>query len=88
MSLRDLLERERRAIARLLGASGAAFAAGTVAVLLAVGAALLGDARWLVLPRVVPVLLWLGVFALVIVAVRVVRRHLQNEATLASVAAE
>lgn len=88
MSLIELLERERRAIARLLGASGAALTIASVALLLAVGAALLGNARWLALPRVIPIIFWLAVVALVIAAIRAVRSHLAREATIRGVAVE
>ncbi|HSA54894.1 MAG TPA: hypothetical protein VLE53_04280, partial [Gemmatimonadaceae bacterium] len=86
MNLVELLERERRGVARLLGTSGAVLTLGAVAAVLALGTLLLGGARWLALPRPVPIVLWLAVAALVIVAVRAVRSRLSREATLAGVA--
>ena len=58
MTLRDLVERERRGVARQLTAGGAALVvAGVVVVLL--GATLaLGHSRWLALPRITPFVGW------------------------------
>jgi hypothetical protein len=86
MSLIELLERERRQVARLLGASAFGLTAGTVAALLALGALLLGSARWLALPRAAPVLLWLAVVGFVVVGVRLARDRKARLATLAGVA--
>ncbi|NUQ12484.1 MAG: hypothetical protein HUU26_09205, partial [Gemmatimonadaceae bacterium] len=60
MSLFDLIDRERRALARLLNASGATLVIGAVGLVLALGGLALGSARWLALPRPTPFLLWAG----------------------------
>jgi len=88
MSLVELLERERRALARLLGASGVALVAGSLTLVLALGALALGGSRWLSLPRLSPFLLWLLAIGVVAAGVRlagVLRRRL---VTLPGVATE
>jgi hypothetical protein len=47
MSLLELVERERRALARLLNASGFTLLLGAIGAVLAAGALILGSARWL-----------------------------------------
>ncbi|HEX9565378.1 MAG TPA: hypothetical protein VF981_15460, partial [Gemmatimonadaceae bacterium] len=88
MSLIELLERERRALARLLGVSGATLLIGAGALLLAAGALLLGGARWLALPRVSPFLLWLLVVGLIAAGIRVAMAFRARMVTLPGVATE
>ncbi|HWP71825.1 MAG TPA: hypothetical protein VNM36_12010, partial [Gemmatimonadaceae bacterium] len=88
MSLIELIERERRALARLLNASGATLVIGAVGALLALGALALGSARWLSLPRVVPFLAWGGAIALVVAAFRVLAVLRTRMATLPGVAGQ
>ena len=58
MTLFDIVERERRGVARHLRvASGAWVIAGILVVLLA-ATLLLGDSRWLSLPRIAPFVVW------------------------------
>ncbi|HPV75218.1 MAG TPA: hypothetical protein PLX31_09980, partial [Gemmatimonadaceae bacterium] len=58
MTLLELVERERRGVARQLTAGGVALVvAGAVLVLLAATLAL-GDSRWLALPRITPFVGW------------------------------
>jgi hypothetical protein len=87
MSLIELIERERRALARLLNASGASLVIGAIGALLAAGALLLGSARWLWLPRPVPLLLWASALGLVIAGIRLLATMRSRVATLPGVAA-
>src|SRR5689334_20101578 len=88
MSLIELVERERRALARLLNASGATLVFGSIGALLAVGALILGSARWLSLPRPVPFLLWLLAIAFVVVGARLMALLRSRMATLPGVAGQ
>ena len=88
MSLLDLVERERRALARLLNASGATLLVGAVGAVLAVGAIVLGSARWLSLPRLVPFVLWAGAVGVVIGGARLITVLRRRMATLPGVAGE
>jgi hypothetical protein len=65
VSLLELLDRERRYLARLLGASGVTLLVGAIALLLAAGTLILGGARWIDMPRVAPFLFWLGIAGIV-----------------------
>ena len=88
MSLLELLERERRAIARLVRGVGAATVVGGLAFVLAVSTLLLGGARWLSLPRALPVLLWGLVAALLGWGGGLLARRMRRETTLSGVAGE
>jgi hypothetical protein len=88
MSLLDLVERERRALARLLNASGATLVVGAVGGVLALGAIILGSARWLSLPRLVPFLLWAGAIGVVVGGARLIAVLRRRMATLPGVAGE
>lgn len=88
MSLLDLIERERRALARLLNASGAALVVGAVGAVLALGAVVLGSARWLSLPRFIPFLLWAGAIAVIVGGGRILALLRKRMATLPGVAGE
>ena len=88
MSLIELVERERRALARLLNASGLTLVVGAVGALLAGGALFLGSARWLSLPRPVPILLWIAAVALVVGGFRLLTSLRKRMATLPGVAGE
>ena len=61
MTVIDLVNRERGRLSRLIAAAGGAAAIGFAALLLAAGVLLLGRARWIDLPRVVPFVVWLAV---------------------------
>ena len=61
MTLHELVERERRQVRRREVVAGLLLGAGVAALIVALGAGVLGDARWLALPRVVPFLVWLAV---------------------------
>ena len=59
MTLLDIVERERRKVARHLGVASTAWIIAGVLVVLLIGTLLLGDARWLGLPRIAPFAIWL-----------------------------
>ncbi len=65
MTIRALVEVERRVLRRAELAANVLLATSTVAIILAIGAAVLGRARWLALPRGTPLGLWLVIAALV-----------------------
>src|SRR5688572_6670282 len=88
MTLIELIERERRALARLLNASGATLVVGAIAVLLAAGAIALGSARWLSLPRAVPLLLWASAIGLLVLGVSIIAKWRSRVATLPGVAGQ
>ena len=86
MTLRELVDRERRHVRRRELIAGALFGGGAAALLLALGAVVLGGARWLSLPRVLPFVVWLLIIAAGAALVRETRRRLRRDATRAQVA--
>ena len=86
MTIKTLVERERRHLWRAEVAAGALLAAAMVAVLLAIGAILLGRARWLALPRGLPLTVWLVVIAAIVVLALRTRRRLQRDGSRRDVA--
>ena len=58
MTLYDLVERERRHVRGREVIAGALLVGGAAALIIALGAGLLGGARWLSLPRVLPFVVW------------------------------
>ena len=74
MTIRALVERERRHLHRAEVAAGGLLAAAVAAVVVTAGAALLGRARWLTLPRGVPLSVWI-VVGLVVAGLAVRTRH-------------
>src|SRR5438552_3626533 len=87
MTVVELVDRERARLGRLHLALGVALAVGATAILLAAGAWIFGNARWLVLPRSAPFLLWLVVLATDTGVVVWTLRRLARRATRSSVAA-
>ncbi|MGQ0765714.1 MAG: hypothetical protein ACT4OZ_08615 [Gemmatimonadota bacterium] len=86
MTLHQIVERERRGIARFLSLAVAGFAgAGAVAVLL-LGVVALGGSRWLSLPRALPFLFWLAAAGAGWAVVRFLRRTFSPDASVARVA--
>ena len=86
MSVGSMVDRERERLRRAELAAGALLALGVVALGMGLGAILLGGARWLSLPRGVPLALWMVLAAaLAVVAVRT-RARLAREATRMRVA--
>ena len=88
MTVIDLVDRERGRISRLIAAAGGAAAVGLAALLLAVGVVLLGRARWIDLPRVVPFVVWLAVAIVAITAIWWTRRRLARDASVSGLAFE
>ena len=58
MTIRTMVDRERRHLRRAELAAGVLLAAAVTAALIAVGAAVLAHARWLSLPRGIPFTVW------------------------------
>ncbi|MGQ0540187.1 MAG: hypothetical protein ACT4R6_14695, partial [Gemmatimonadaceae bacterium] len=81
MTLRDIVERERRGVVRWIAAAGVLAAACATASILALGTWLLADARWLRLPRITPWLVWFGAAVLVAAALWLTRRRYARVAT-------
>ena len=61
MTVRETVQRERQRVVRLTVLAGAGIAIAATLLLLATGAALFSDARWLALPRALPLALWLAI---------------------------
>ncbi|HVX40025.1 MAG TPA: hypothetical protein VHB25_10665, partial [Gemmatimonadaceae bacterium] len=87
MTIHELVERERTRLRRLHLIGGLALALGATALVLALGASMLGGARWMALPRPVPVLVWLVIAAADVAIVLFTARRLDRRATQQSVAA-
>ena len=88
MTVIDLVNRERGRLSRLIATTGGAAAIGCAALLLAVGVVMLGRARWIALPRVVPFVVWLAVVIVGFVAVWWTRRRLSRDASVSGLAYE
>jgi hypothetical protein len=58
MTLHEIVERERRGVVRQLHLISATWVVAASLLVLGAGALLLGDSRWLSLPRAVPFLVW------------------------------
>jgi hypothetical protein len=61
MTLRELVDHERRQVLRRELLAGGLILACVVALIVALGAGLLGGSRWLALPRALPFVVWLVV---------------------------
>jgi hypothetical protein len=86
MTLSALIERERaRLVVALVGAGVAGGLAGAV-VVAAAGGWLLGDARWLTLPRALPWLVWGVIVGAAAAAVLWTRARLRRDGAAAAVA--
>jgi len=83
----ELVERERARMRVLELAAGAALGIAVACGVLAVGALLLGHARWLVLPRGVPLAIWLLLAAAIGAVVRTTMHRLASRTSRAQVAA-
>ena len=88
MTVIDLVNRERGRLSRLIAAAGGAAAIGFAALLLAAGVVMLGRARWIDLPRVVPFIVWLAVVIVAGVGVWWTRRRLARDASVHGLAFE
>lgn len=86
-SLKFRLLVERRHVIRLVAGAAIAVALAVPAAGLAAGAFLLGEGRWLVLPRALPSLLWLTLFLLALLGAILLRRRLSPSVSLEALAA-
>lgn len=86
MTLFDLVERERRGVARRLTVGGAALVVTAVIVVLWVATLALGNSRWLALPRIAPFLGWALAIAAAFWGARILRARLHHETSLSRVA--
>jgi hypothetical protein len=87
MTLIELVDRERARLRRLHVLIGLALAVAVTCLVLAIAAWALGGARWMTLPRPVPFLVWLAVFAADAAIVVWTARRLERRTTRQSVAA-
>ncbi|MEP6621516.1 MAG: hypothetical protein ABJE47_19470 [bacterium] len=86
MTIRALVELERRYLRRAEMASGALVAAAIVTMVLTLGAMLLGRARWLALPRGLPVVVWLVIVGVIAAFALRTRRRLRRNSSERDVA--
>jgi hypothetical protein len=86
MTLHELVERERRHVRRREVVTGLLLGLGAAAVIVTVGAGVLGGARWLALPRVMPFFVWLVVIAAAAALAWRTRERLRRGATRSQVA--
>ena len=86
MTLFDLVERERRGVARQLTVGGAALVITAGLAVLLVATLALGDNRWLSLPRVAPFVGWVIVIGAMISGVRWLVARLGRETSVARIA--
>ena len=87
MTVLELVDRERARQRRMHIVAGLALAVGATCLVLALGASALGSARWMSLPRPVPFLVWLLVFAADVAIVSWTARRLARRTTRQNVAA-
>ncbi|MFL5609058.1 MAG: hypothetical protein ACJ8AD_21565, partial [Gemmatimonadaceae bacterium] len=81
-----LVEHERRHVRRSELAAAVLFGAGATSLVLGLGAALLGSARWLILPRAIPFVVWLVVGAALLALAELTRRRLRGGGSAAQIA--
>jgi len=81
-----LVDRERRHVRRHELLAGALLGVGVAAFVIGAGAALLGGARWLVLPRAVPLLVWVALVVTLAALAALTWRRLQAGGTRTQVA--
>ncbi|MBV6521613.1 MAG: hypothetical protein MNPFHGCM_01756 [Gemmatimonadaceae bacterium] len=86
MTLFDLVDRERRGLARLTSAAVLTVLVAVVTVAVAAAVYWLGGARWLELPRVLPFTLWAIVIGIVVVGLRRGRAMVRRGSELSQVA--
>jgi hypothetical protein len=86
MTVGALVDRERRQVRRHELLAGALLGAGSAALVLGLGAALLGGARWLALPRAVPFVVWLVLGVTLLALAERTRRRLRAGGTRVQVA--
>ena len=83
MTLYELVERERRHVRGREVVAGALLVGGAAALIISLGAGVLGDARWLSLPRVLPFVVWALVLGAGGALAWRTRRRLARDATRA-----
>jgi len=86
MTLLDIVERERRKVARHLGVASVAWVIAGVLTVLLVATFTLGNARWLALPRIAPFAVWLVAVGGGWFAFRWLRRRSRDESSVAALA--
>ena len=86
MTLHELIDRERRNVRLRELIAALLLGAGAAALIIAVGAGVLGGARWLTLPRIVPFLVWLVVLGAAAALAWRTRERLRRDATRSQVA--
>ena len=86
MTIRALVERERRHLRRAEIAAAVLLAAALTALLVAGGAALLGRARWLSLPRGLPLTIWILVGVVIAALAYRTRQRLDRRSSRRDVA--
>ncbi|MBL8984411.1 MAG: hypothetical protein JNL26_19655, partial [Gemmatimonadetes bacterium] len=86
MTLTDIIDRERRGVARHLTAASTAWVLTAVLVVLAAAALTMADGRWLALPRPIPFLAWGLAIGVASLAWRRLRARADVESTVARVA--
>lgn len=87
MTVLELVDRERARQRRMHVVAGLALAVGATCLVLALGTYALGSSRWMTLPRAVPFLVWLLVFAADVAIVVWTTRRLDRRTTRNHVAA-
>jgi hypothetical protein len=86
MTLLDIVERERRKVARHLGVASVAWVIAGVLVVLLIATFMLGNARWLSLPRIAPFAVWLVMLGGGWFAFQWLRRRSRSESSVAALA--
>ncbi len=86
MSLNDIIDRERRGVARHLQAASSAWVVTALLVILAAAALTMAGGRWLSLPRLVPFMAWGLAIGVAVAAWRELTKRAAAEATVARVA--
>ncbi|HUQ45721.1 MAG TPA: hypothetical protein VM033_03660 [Gemmatimonadaceae bacterium] len=86
MTIGAMVERERRYARRQELSAAALLVAGAASIVIGLGAMLLGDARWLALPRAVPFVVWVVVGGTSLAVAGRTRRRLRAGGTRALVA--
>ena len=87
MTILSIVDRERARALRLLRAAVSARAAAAAVAVLSLGALALGGSRWIVLPRLVPFLVWGGAIGLATWMIRRGLQAMQDEGSPLAVAA-
>src|SRR5688572_20379732 len=86
MTLFDMVERERRGVARHLTTAGMGLVGSVVFAVLLLAVLALGDARWLSLPRVLPFLLWALALGAALIGGRYLRARLTRATSVSAIA--